>query len=927
MKRWIALFVVAALLLIAGFLARSWLAPLLDFLRINTDLIQGIADAVQLLMWLGAGLLALLGYRHQQKEQSASIVETDGGASVTGDVSIKDGDFIGHDLNVLITDSASDILRALRPRVSPETLQAATESYLHYLLDRHRYLNIKGMGVSDRVPLRLPLLDLYVPLKARLTLPEGETWQRDLRLAGRRLSEEEQEALTGRLGEPQPVLDLLHKHDGLIILGDPGAGKTTFLKVLALRLALGNGEALDLGHRLPVLVPLSAYANALAEDDVRLDDFIADYFRDIGADQPIAEMLQQAFKSGTALILLDGLDEVKEPVRRHTVVQRVIDFYTLHRRQGNKFVLTSRIVGYRQVRPTAAGLAECTLVDFEDEEIEDFVSRWTQALERQASGESAVAQSDARRERQELLDAIRRNPGVRRLAANPLLLTILALMKRQGVILPERRVELYDQYVRTMLSSWNRARGLGRPPTRDLDVVQTVRILAPLALWMHEENPGVGLVKKEALRRHLVDIFAEQGAETPETAARHFLADVREHAGLLLERGPGQYGFIHLTFEEYLAAMAIARRGQGDCRPIVDYLSAHVGDAAWREVSLLTVPYLGIIQQLESVAGEVVEALMTEQPGDPGEAVVLAGQAVLDAGETGVPSRSRQVVTDALVTTMQSAAVESPLRREAGLILGYLGWRPDDLDTFVDVPPGPFLYGEDKEKREIGQRYWIGKYPVTNAQYARFIEDDGYHQEAFWSKEGWAWRIEKEQERPAYWNAAEDNNPIFPVVGVTWYEADAYARWLNTQVQVTGSKLHVWQDGEIAEIDVQPKTLKVHLSSEEEWERAARGTDGRVYPWGDEFEIQWASTSESGAIGTTAVCTYLQGVSPVGAWDMSGNVWEWMRSPWDEENFILRGGSWGSDERLARCAYRVRYIPVNFSNSMGFRVVVSLVSF
>jgi formylglycine-generating enzyme required for sulfatase activity len=373
--------------------------------------------------------------------------------------------------------------------------------------------------------------------------------------------------------------------------------------------------------------------------------------------------------------------------------------------------------------------------------------------------------------------------------------------------------------------------------------------------------------------------------------------------------------------------MAIARQGQGDCRPIVDYLSVHVGDAAWREVSLLTVPYLGIIQQLESVAGEVVEALVMEQPGDPGEAVVLAGQAVLDAGETGVSPRSRQVVIDALVTTMQSAAVEPPLRREAGLILGNLGWRPDDLDTFVEVPPGPFLYGEEKEKREIGQRYWIGKYPVTNAQYARFIEDDGYHQEACWSKEGWAWRVEKKRERPAYWNAAEHNNPIFPVVGVTWYEADAYARWLNTQVQVTGSKLHVWQDGEIAEIDVQPGTLKVRLPSEEAWERAARGTDGRSYPWDDKFERQRANTSESGAIGTTAVCTYPQGVSPMGAWDMSGNVWEWTRSPRDEKHFVLRGGSWNPNRQFARCASRLRLMPDGFYYTVGFRVVVSLARF
>ncbi len=451
-----------------------------------------------------------------------------------------------------------------------------------------------------------------------------------------------------------------------------------------------------------------------------LNDFIAQYFHDLGADLPMAQMLQAALDAGAALVLLDGLDEVKDLGLRHTVVERVSDFYAFHRRKGNKFVLTSRVVGYRAVRPTADGLAECTLVDFDDDEIAAFVERWTAALERQAQGATATAAADAARERRELLDAIQRNPSVRRLAANPLLLTILALMKRQGVTLPERRVELYDQYVTTLLSTWNRARGLGRPPSHDLDVVQTMRVLAPLALWMHEVNPGVGLVKREDLRRKLVAIYTESGEPDADQAARQFLDDVREHAGLLLERGPEEYGFIHLTFEEYLAAVAIALEGQGDCQPIVQRLAGHVGDPAWREVALLAVGYLGIRQQLPKVAGDVVEALVREQPGAAGEAVVLAGEAVLDAWPGGVPPASKAKVIEALIPTMQAtqAAVPAPLRRRAGLLLGRLGWLPDDLDAFVAVPAGEFLYGDDKQKRRITQPYWIGKYPVTNAQYA-----------------------------------------------------------------------------------------------------------------------------------------------------------------------------------------------------------------
>jgi formylglycine-generating enzyme required for sulfatase activity len=576
-------------------------------------------------------------------------------------------------------------------------------------------------------------------------------------------------------------------------------------------------------------------------------------------------------------------------------------------------------------------------VDFDDAEIEAFVARWTTAMEAQAMGEGAVARADAALERRELLDAIARNAGVRRLAANPLLLTILALMKRQGVTLPERRVQLYDQYVATLLSSWNRARGLGRPPARDLDVVQTVRILAPLALWMHEVAPGVGLVKRAALRRRLEAIYAARGEDAPETAARRFLADVRERAGLLLERGAGTYGFIHLTFEEYLAAVAIALRGQGDCQPIVDQLRAHVGDPAWREVALLTVAYVGIVQQLDHVAGEVVEALACDPAASCAEAVVLAGEAVLDAGESGVSPASRARVVEALVRTMQDAETETRLRQRAGWVLGRLGWRPEDLDAFVWIPSGPFLYGDNRQDRVIARPYGIGKYPVTNLQYARFIEDSGYTCQVFWSDRGWAWREEEERMQPRYWDNVELNNPIFPVVGVSYYEAEAYCAWLTAKLAEDGPDAWVvamragLENGvrQMASIkhDSCGLTFVVRLPTEEEWERAARGTDGRVYPWGEGFNPAFANTEESKLETTTAVCTYPQGVSPVGAWDMSGNIWEWTSSWWDErEQYrVFRGGAWFWDKESARCASR-NLVDDDFYDDYGVRVGVSLVN-
>jgi energy-coupling factor transporter ATP-binding protein EcfA2 len=543
----------------------------------------------------------------------------------------------------------------------------ATHNYLSFLYTRYKHLDFKGMGMADRVPLQLPVADMYVPLKARIELPEGETWSHELRLAGRKMTKAEAENIGKRFSGPQPVLDLLKRYTGLVILGDPGAGKTTFLKYLTVLLALDRGAELGLDRRLPVLVPLSAYATALAQQDVSLQAFMGDYYRSRGIDLPVDRMIDRAMAEGRALIMFDGLDEVQQLAQRTLVVQRVEEFFDFQRQRGNKFILTSRIVGYRSVRPAADNLKECTLVDFDNDDILLFLEKWTQALEQAALGASTVTQLAAAEEKAELLFALERNPGVRQLAANPLLLTILALMKRQGVLLPERRVQLYDQYVQTLLRHWNLSRGLDRRVARDLDVLETTRVLAPLALWMQEASPGAGLVKGEAMRRKLEAIYAERHVDDPETAARQLLTDARDYASLLLERGAGEFGFIHLTFQEYLAAIAVAQRGQSDLQPVVDILADHIEDPRWREVSLLTIGHMGIIQQRDEAAGDVLLRLLERRLGKAGAAAVLAGEAVLDTWPGGVTQRCLDTVKEALLAAMTDCDNISPeIRARAG---------------------------------------------------------------------------------------------------------------------------------------------------------------------------------------------------------------------------------------------------------------------
>lgn len=221
---------------------------------------------------------------------------------------------------------------------------------------------------------------------------------------------------------------------------------------------------------------------------------------------------------------------------------------------------------------------------------------------------------------------------------------------------------------------------------------------------------------------------------------------------------------------------------------------------------------------------------------------------------------------------------------------------PSSVDM-VKVPKGPFLYGEEKTRITIDYDYWIDQYPVTNEKYRTFIEADGYKNKKYWSPEGWQWKAKNNIASPEYWNDKKWNKPDHPVVGVSYYETEAYATWAGKR-----------------------------LPTEQEWEKAARGEDGRLYSWGEEFDKNKCNSIESGIDHTTPVGQYPSGVSPYGCYDMAGNVWEWCSSWYDENQnlHVVRGGSWGNAPGTLRASSRTLYAPVNRLTSLGFRLVQDL---
>ncbi len=229
-----------------------------------------------------------------------------------------------------------------------------------------------------------------------------------------------------------------------------------------------------------------------------------------------------------------------------------------------------------------------------------------------------------------------------------------------------------------------------------------------------------------------------------------------------------------------------------------------------------------------------------------------------------------------------------------------------DID-WVEIPEGPFLDGEEKVTRKL-PAFHIARYPITNAQYQAFIDGGGYDEAAPWWK-GLAKRIES-PESPSW------GQPNRPRETISWYEAVAYCRWLSDR--------HGYE---------------IRLPTEEEWEKAARGADGREYPWGDEYRPGYANINEKSSKAgptyleqTTAVGLYPHGASPYGIEEMAGNVWEWCGKEYDNpENTdpggglprALRGGSWSSYPEYARASYRYWYYPDFRYHFVGFRVLCS----
>ena len=214
------------------------------------------------------------------------------------------------------------------------------------------------------------------------------------------------------------------------------------------------------------------------------------------------------------------------------------------------------------------------------------------------------------------------------------------------------------------------------------------------------------------------------------------------------------------------------------------------------------------------------------------------------------------------------------------------------------------------------EEYDISFYPITNAQFEPFLTE-GYANINLWSSLGRSWLLEQEQKAPRQ----PSGLPNYPCVGITWYEAVAYSNWLTL-------KMH--------ELGLLDEDKAIELPTEPLWSKAARGPNGFLYSWGNDWAKLGGNVDEVNINEVCAVGLFQNGKSPYGAMDMTGNIWEWCRSSWrnypyisydgredlnSPETKVVRGGSYSGGAHSCRCEYRGLGDPGYNSQNLGFRLV------
>ncbi|MGV9502038.1 HEAT repeat domain-containing protein [Streptomyces sp. NPDC003642] len=466
----------------------------------------------------------------------------------------------------------------------------------------------------------------------------------------------------------RPARDVLEvladpHEERLVLLGDPGAGKSTLARHLALTLtqAVPPGDPLAcLDGRVPLVVELREYAAGEWRERT-FEDFLEHLHatKGMAPPRPVTELV---LAEGRAVVVFDGLDELFEPAAREQVAHRIADFASRHQRAGVRVVVTSRVIGYRRGVLERAGFAHYMVQDLSRQQIGQFARQWYT---------TAYPHDEERAARlcRRLTEAVGHSRPVGELAGNPLLLTILAIIGRRRE-LPRDRQGVYRHAVAVLVAHWDEHAKHLRAPT-DLEALSYLgdedrhELLRLVARRMQDGEGGIAgnhIHQEELLatfKAYLTEQYELPVAQAV-SAARTMVRQFRERNFILSHYGGGVYGFVHRAFLEYLAAVDIDRRYTREREWtreefVEEVFARHADDPAWHEVLLLLVGQIG-----EREAAAVIDRLLQMhrrriEPDWDSALLALSVRALAEVRRIGALAGQSRAVVDGIIAPMERA--------------------------------------------------------------------------------------------------------------------------------------------------------------------------------------------------------------------------------------------------------------------------------